>query len=227
MKKIVNICFLVIICLLPIVGSAKTSAVYEWKLDDNAIISKKDGDYYFISFENFTMNVYSKEGEKLSSSDFSRLLCGYSFDEIMNDEVLSKIYSYQSSPLLYNSELNEYYDVHYNDKTYRIFDADMKPTGILNEAFASPTEKFLNMEEALKYINSHNAIIISHSEDSSLANGGCINEGKVATRLGLKGIPDITESLAVARELEVVRSIVAIEQAFIRLFIITKVGSNT
>ena len=28
----------------------------------------------------------------------------------------------------------------------------MKPTGILNEAFASPTEKFLNMEEAFKYL---------------------------------------------------------------------------
>ena len=69
-----------------------------------------------------------------------------------------------------------------------------------------PVENMHLLREALKYINSHNAIIISHSEDSSLANGGCINEGKVATRLGLKGIPDITESLAVARELEVVRS---------------------
>lgn len=70
-----------------------------------------------------------------------------------------------------------------------------------------PVENMHLLREALKYINSHNAIIISHSEDSSLANGGVINEGKVATRLGLKGIPNITESLAVARELEVVRSV--------------------
>lgn len=70
-----------------------------------------------------------------------------------------------------------------------------------------PVENMHLLREALKYINSHNAIIISHSEDSSLANGGVINEGEVATRLGLKGIPNITESLAVARELEVVRSI--------------------
>lgn len=70
-----------------------------------------------------------------------------------------------------------------------------------------PVENMHLLREALKYINSHNAIIISHSEDSSLANGGVMNEGKVATRLGLKGIPDITESLAVARELEVVRSV--------------------
>ena len=70
-----------------------------------------------------------------------------------------------------------------------------------------PVENMHLLKEALKYVNSNNATIISHSEDSSLANGGCINEGKVATRLGLKGIPNITESLAVARELEVVRAV--------------------
>ncbi len=70
-----------------------------------------------------------------------------------------------------------------------------------------PVENMRLLREALKYINSHDKIIISHSEDFSLASGGDINEGKISTRLGLKGIPSITESLAVARELEVVRSI--------------------
>ncbi len=70
-----------------------------------------------------------------------------------------------------------------------------------------PVENMHLLREALKYINSHNSIIISHSEDSSLANSGVINEGEISTKLGLKGIPSITESLAVARELEVVRSI--------------------
>ncbi len=69
-----------------------------------------------------------------------------------------------------------------------------------------PVENMHLLREALKYINSHNSLIISHSEDFSLAAGGVINEGKISTRLGLKGIPDITESLAVARELEVIRS---------------------
>ncbi|MBE7705013.1 MAG: dihydroorotase [Cyanobacteria bacterium SIG29] len=68
-----------------------------------------------------------------------------------------------------------------------------------------PVENMHLLSQAIKYVNSHNSIIISHSEDSSLANDGVINEGKVSTRLGLKGIPNITESLAVARELEVVR----------------------
>lgn len=83
---------------------------------------------------------------------------------------------------------------------------------LLNGAIAfsddgKPVENMHLLREALKYINSHNAVIISHSEDSSLANSGVINEGKVSTSLGLKGIPNITESLAVARELEVVRSV--------------------
>lgn len=70
-----------------------------------------------------------------------------------------------------------------------------------------PLENMHLLREALKYINSHNSLIISHSEDSSLANSGVINEGKVSTLSGLKGIPSVTESLAVARELEVVRAI--------------------
>ena len=70
-----------------------------------------------------------------------------------------------------------------------------------------PIENMHLLREALKYINERGKIIISHSEDVSLFSGGVINEGKVSARLGLKGISDITESIAVARELEVVRKI--------------------
>ncbi len=70
-----------------------------------------------------------------------------------------------------------------------------------------PVENMRLLREALKYINSHNSIIISHSEDKFLASGGVINEGKVSTRTGLKGIPNIAESVAIARELEIVRSV--------------------
>ncbi len=69
-----------------------------------------------------------------------------------------------------------------------------------------PLENVKLLREALRYINSHNSLIISHSEDSSLAQEGVINEGVKSTRLGLKGIPDITEALAVARELEIVKN---------------------
>lgn len=70
-----------------------------------------------------------------------------------------------------------------------------------------PIENMRLLTEAIKYVNSHDAIIMSHSEDSSLARGGVINEGKVSARTGLKGIPDITEALAIARELEAVRKV--------------------
>ena len=76
-------------------------------------------------------------------------------------------------------------------------------------AFSNDGKPINNMRllrEALKYVNSHNSIIISHSEDTELAQGGCINDGKVSERLGLKGISTLTESSAIARELEIIRA---------------------
>lgn len=70
-----------------------------------------------------------------------------------------------------------------------------------------PIEDMHLLREAIKYINSHNSVIISHSEDTSFAKNGVMNEGAISTKLGLKGIPNITESIATARELEVVKSI--------------------
>lgn len=69
-----------------------------------------------------------------------------------------------------------------------------------------PLENMHILREALKYVNSNKSIVISHSEDSNLASNGVINEGKISVQAGLKGIPDIAESVAVARELEVVRN---------------------
>ena len=68
-----------------------------------------------------------------------------------------------------------------------------------------PIEDLNLLRCALKYINSLGSFIISHSEDSSLAKGGVINEGEISSKLGLKGISYLAESTAVARELEIVR----------------------
>lgn len=68
-----------------------------------------------------------------------------------------------------------------------------------------PLENLKLYRVALEYADSLGALIISHSEDSSLASGGVINEGATSTRLGLQGISDLAESVAVARELEVLR----------------------
>lgn len=56
------------------------------------------------------------------------------------------------------------------------------------------------MRRAMEYASSHGLLLMSHSEDFSLARNGCMNEGEVATRLGLKGIPAAAESVMVYRE---------------------------
>jgi dihydroorotase len=57
------------------------------------------------------------------------------------------------------------------------------------------------MRRAMEYASSHQLSIISHSEESSLSRNGCMNESAVSTRLGLGGIPNAAESIAVFREL--------------------------
>lgn len=43
--------------------------------------------------------------------------------------------------------------------------------------------------------------IAQHAEDIHLSNGGCINEGKISHKLGVLGIPNISEAVIVARDL--------------------------
>jgi len=43
--------------------------------------------------------------------------------------------------------------------------------------------------------------VFLHAEDRSLSQGGCAHEGVVSTRLGLPGVPEAAETVAVAREL--------------------------
>ncbi len=68
-----------------------------------------------------------------------------------------------------------------------------------------PVEDMKLLSLALEYAESLGSLVISHSEDSSLAKNGVINESIVSSRQGLKGISTLAESVAVARELEVVR----------------------
>ena len=51
-----------------------------------------------------------------------------------------------------------------------------------------PVEDSQLMRRALEYAGDFGLVVISHSEDRSLASG-VMNEGVVSTRLGLKGIP--------------------------------------
>ncbi len=59
------------------------------------------------------------------------------------------------------------------------------------------------MRQAFEYSAHTGKIIAQHAEDLHLSNGGCMNEGDISTKLGVKGIPNISESVMVARDIEV------------------------
>lgn len=65
------------------------------------------------------------------------------------------------------------------------------------------------LRRALEYARLANRVIISHAEDKDLSAGGVIHEGATATKLGLPGIPITCETVAVAREIEMVRQFAA------------------
>ncbi len=57
------------------------------------------------------------------------------------------------------------------------------------------------MRRALEYAKGFDLLVISHCEDLDLAGCGAMNEGAVATRMGLAGIPNASESIAVMRDI--------------------------
>lgn len=57
------------------------------------------------------------------------------------------------------------------------------------------------MRQALDYSRDLDLPIIDHCEDTSLSQGGQMNEGTISTKLGLRGIPTAAEEIIVARDL--------------------------
>ncbi|MFN3233650.1 MAG: dihydroorotase [Alphaproteobacteria bacterium] len=60
------------------------------------------------------------------------------------------------------------------------------------------------MRRLLTYADAHGAMVIQHAEDPSLAQGGVMNEGEMATRMGLPGIPPEAEIIMIERDLRLV-----------------------
>jgi dihydroorotase len=57
------------------------------------------------------------------------------------------------------------------------------------------------MRRALEYSSGFNLPVISHCEDLALVSYGAMNEGAVATKMGLSGIPNAAESIMVLRDI--------------------------
>lgn len=79
---------------------------------------------------------------------------------------------------------------------------DMQTVGAI--AFSDgnhPMQQAGLMSRALLYSKGFGGLIISYAEDESIAGGNQMNEGVVSTYLGMKGIPNLAESLMVSRDL--------------------------
>jgi dihydroorotase len=61
------------------------------------------------------------------------------------------------------------------------------------------------MRRAMEYGANHELLVISHAEELSLSENGVMNEGPLATRLGLRGIPRVAEEIMVYRDLALAR----------------------
>lgn len=67
-----------------------------------------------------------------------------------------------------------------------------------------PMENAQVLKRAFAYAATFDIRVFIEPDEYSLSSGGCAHEGKVATRLGLKGIPISAETIAIARALELV-----------------------
>jgi dihydroorotase len=88
---------------------------------------------------------------------------------------------------------------------------DLTEMGLLAESGAVAFTDGLNavadarvMRRALSYARTFGALIVQHPEEPALAAGGQMNEGELATRLGLAGIPPAAEAIMIERDLRIV-----------------------
>lgn len=80
--------------------------------------------------------------------------------------------------------------------------ADMQKEGAVAVSDdGRPVGSALVFRRALEYAKGLGLVVIDHCEDPTLSHGCCMNEGPVATRLGLRGAPAVSESVIVERDI--------------------------
>ena len=57
------------------------------------------------------------------------------------------------------------------------------------------------MSRVMNYASDLDVLIMQHAEDYELSKNSCINQGEIATRLGLQGVSDIAEKIIIERDL--------------------------
>ena len=88
---------------------------------------------------------------------------------------------------------------------------ELAEIGMLAEAgalaFTDGTKAIANaqvMRRALAYAATFGLLIVQHAEEPSMASGGVMNEGEMATRLGLSGISPAAEAIMLERDMRLV-----------------------
>jgi dihydroorotase len=88
---------------------------------------------------------------------------------------------------------------------------EMSEIGLLHDAgaiaFANGKTSVASarvMRNVLAYAKDFDALIVHHLEDASLSQDGVMNEGEVATRLGLRGVPTAAETIVLERDIRLV-----------------------
>ncbi len=86
--------------------------------------------------------------------------------------------------------------------------AKMKEAGIV--AVSDDGHPVMNsgiMRNALEYAKTFNILVIDHTEDTSVSDGGVVNEGVNATIAGLRGINRAAEEIGIARDIVLAESL--------------------
>ena len=97
--------------------------------------------------------------------------------------------------------------------TRRLEGRELTEMGLLHEAgavaFTDGTHAVADaktMQRALSYATTFDLLIVQHPEEPSLAAGGVMNRGEIATRLGLAGISPLAEVMMIERDLRLVEA---------------------
>jgi dihydroorotase len=99
----------------------------------------------------------------------------------------------------------------YAAATKKLQGRELTEMGLLSEAGAvaftdgvKAIADAVTMRRALSYASTFGLLIVQHPEEPRLADGGMMNAGEIATRLGLAGIPREAEVIMIERDLRLV-----------------------
>ena len=90
-------------------------------------------------------------------------------------------------------DLTEMLDMHFQ-AGLTVFGDGIKPL--------SNSDRYMKI---LQYLQKFNGVLFDHAYDPLLAIFGQMHEGEVSTKLGMKGIPNLAEDVAIQRNLEIIR----------------------